>query len=136
MLISPKPPIFLIDGLDVTAFDTIENAVQFFEPVDVKMGEIDAYDSEGRLLHFGVEYSRGSGFWGTLLSSPDYTVLIDVEAEPRHASQLREKLVAFLRHFGADESSLSHASLPELVGRVMEGEKGGLDSGSKRGRDS
>ena len=55
---NPKPPVFVIDGLDVGVFKSVEDAVLQLEPIDVNRGEYSAYDAEGRLLRLAVDGAK------------------------------------------------------------------------------
>ena len=46
----PIPPIFIIDGEDVSIYKSVQDAAFHLEPIDVRNGEYVAYDSKGNLL--------------------------------------------------------------------------------------
>lgn len=125
-----KTPIILFEGLDVSVYASIEDVELDIEPPDVNTYTV--YDSEGRLLHFGVENMKKNrenkkGLCGlinniieTLLPPPQKVVLKSTETHPRHKEELRKALVEFLAHEGVSQEFLSRASLEELINKVIE----------------
>lgn len=95
------PPIFVIDGLDVGVFKSIEDAVLQLEPVDVNRGDYAAYDAEGRLLRLAVDGLK-------VTAHP-------VESEASHAKELSVALSEFLRAMGVMTDDDSEYDLRELV---------------------
>jgi hypothetical protein len=108
----------LFDGLDLIIFKTVQKAELFFEPIDVKEGKCLAYDSKGRLLHFGAR--KQEDLWLRILCPVERTVLLSVEENPTHVVGFRNALVDVIRHAGTNESWLSRATLPELVTKALE----------------
>jgi hypothetical protein len=100
-----KPPVFLCEGLDVLAYDSIEAAERHIEPASIT-GDETIYDSEGRLLHVeAVSKKRVS--------------IQSLEPKPEHNNELRKALVSYLLHTGESEALLAHASLEDLVTKMM-----------------
>lgn len=98
-------PIFVIEGLDIVAFNSIEAAEQFLEPwwVKEKLGKV--YDSEGRLLELIAE---------------DSTVKISSSEEiPMHISELRKVLFDFLKITRNDQCFDPNHELSYLVKEVL-----------------
>jgi hypothetical protein len=112
----PKPPIFLIEGLDVGVFPSIEDALGSIEPIDVR--ECSAYDSEGRQLKLGV--AETGGFLGILFWGNQHVVLDAVDPDPSHATALANSLIQFLEYLSVEEKWLSSAPLSELVRKTVE----------------
>jgi hypothetical protein len=109
-----RPPIFVYAD-DLYIFDSVEEAESYLEPVDVEPGEV-AYDAEGRLLQVVVRGKvRRSGLG--IDQRGAHVELVPVEDEPRHAEELRQALVAWVRRAepGAD---VTEASTEELVERA------------------
>lgn len=96
-----KPPILLVDGLDLMVFEAAQAAEAFVEPPDVADGA--AYDAEGRLLGFETDGRR--------------TFLAERESEPMHGDELRS---ALLRSFEAAGIPCGGLSLPELVSEAVD----------------
>lgn len=127
-----KTPIILFEGLDVSVYASIEDVVLQVEAIDVINNIYTVYDSEGRLLHFGVENMKKNrenkkGLCGlinniieTLLPPPQKVVLKSTETHPRHKEELRKALVEFLAYKGVSQEFLSRASLEELINKVIE----------------
>jgi len=98
---NPKPPIFVIDGLDVGIFASIEDAVLQLEASDIKRGEYATYDAHGRLLELTVDGER---------------ILAHLsEHEPDHAEELSEALREFLKAMGVSSAADPNCDLPCLV---------------------
>ena len=115
-----KPPIFVIDGLDVQLCWTVEELVAHLEPPEVKEGESFIADAEGRLIKLEVVTSKQSYVFGLLTVDGDEVVLRDVEAEPKHGEQLRAALADHLAGVEpASSESVKTASLEELVQKVI-----------------
>src|SRR5215510_8023151 len=85
---SPTPPIFIVDGLDVGVFESLDDAVLQLEAVDVENGEYSSYDAEGRSLRLMTHGDR-------VLAQLD-------EREPSHADELSAVLRDFLKAAGID----------------------------------
>ena len=83
---NPKPPVFVIDGLDVGVFKSVEDAVLQLEPIDVNRGEYSAYDAEGRLLRLAVDGAKITAHLA--------------ETEPSHVDELSAALRGFLKAMG------------------------------------
>src|SRR5262249_11967712 len=65
------PPIILDYRGDIVVVDSLEEALIWAEPDDVKDHEFDAFDGEGNKLHFGITQTRV--LFG-LLAGPHRTV--------------------------------------------------------------
>ena len=100
-MIIPVPPIFVVEGLDVSVHASVEDAALSLEPWWVEQNEGSAYDSEGRLLEFWID---------------KHNVRISLSEEiPRHASTLRSILLSFLSAVGEPVGGDSDSSLASLV---------------------
>jgi hypothetical protein len=99
--INPTPPVFVIDGLDVGVFKSIEDAVLQLEPVDVNRGEYSAYDGEGRSLRLAVDGSKVTAHLA--------------EAKASHADELSVALREFLKAMGEKTADDPGCDLPCLV---------------------
>ena|SRR6185312_5700241 len=117
----PKPPIVLFEDLDLMVFPSIEKAEQFLEPIDVEQGDCLGYDSEGRLLQFGV--IRPRSLWARMSPSGERTVLLKAESVPTHQDDLRDKLIAHLRHVGVSEMWLTQATVSDMISKALEQNK-------------
>jgi len=112
VIVQLNPPIFVIEGLDVTVYHSIEDTLRALEPVDVRNNEYSVYDSEGHRLELGVARVP---FWGF-----EKVVLDDVESEPKHAPELASQLASFLADSGVDPTWLAAASLSQLEKKTLE----------------
>jgi hypothetical protein len=90
--------IFLIDGLDVSAYASLEDVAFDIEPVDAKDHDFLICDAEGRLVQLSTD--RG------------YVTASLVEAEPTHAGDLETALRKFL---GAMREPLADDPTCDLV---------------------
>ena len=134
-----KLPIIDVDGLDVEVYASIEDVELDIESPDVNTCTV--YDSEGRLLHFGVEGVEDmktrenkkelcgliNNIIDTLVSlvpvkcvPVQKVVLKSTETQPRHKEELRKALVESLAYEGVSQEFLSKASLEELINKVIE----------------
>ena len=99
---NPIPPIFVVDGLDVGVFASVDDAVLQLEAVDVKQDEYFSYDGEGRLLR--------------LIADGDRVTAQLAETEPSHAEELSTILRDFLKEMGVkgvEDSSCDFQCLVE-----------------------
>lgn len=79
---------------------------------------LPAWDSRGRRVTFAVEQHR-SLLLGLLPVHREVVVVVDVEAAPAHADELKRALIASLARRGGDPVSLERAALAELVKRAV-----------------
>lgn len=97
----PIPPIFIVDGLDVGVFASVDDTVLQLEAVDVNNGEYSSYDAEGRSLH---------------LTTDGETVIAQLaEVKPSHVDELSTVLRDFLKAVGAEGVDDSSCDLKCLV---------------------
>ncbi len=112
-----KPPIFIFDSSDdVLAFASPAQAEGHVESVDVEDAEYSqAFDSEGRLLALEVEQPTGRNrFLGLEFVALTPVRVVEMEAEPGHAEDLRRALLDALTRVG-HSGGLASASMGELV---------------------
>ena len=101
----PVAPIFIIDGDDIMAFASIEDAEKYVEAVDVHDGIYEGWDAHGRVLTLEADAV-------TRFNAPPVQMRL---AEPLRdeSGNLRDRLAAALdRHTDAD---LQRDSLDEVV---------------------
>ena len=104
-----RPPVFVVDGEDVSVYDSLANAMATLEGVDVEDGLCSVYDADGRritLKGVGVKRSRFSVEVGVVQAT-------SIEAEPSGAEELRKSLLQFGRHSGWAVNE--EMTLPELA---------------------
>lgn len=104
------PPIILDNCGDMTAYESIEDALAYAEPVDVDNGEYRAFDAKGRAIVLGTEPGGG---WGNRR-----TVVLSVEDPPRHAQDLQVRIVAYLQRLGEPVRD-SEEDLPSVIARLL-----------------
>lgn len=97
----PAPPIFVVEGLDVTVHKCLEDAQNWLEPWWVRQKEGFVYDAEGRLLKLEARNKRVTISLG--------------EEEPTHASELETILHNYLRAIGEPIGSDPSCNLKCLV---------------------
>ena len=112
-MILPKPPIFVVEGLDIGIYDSVKDAAQALEPWWVQQKEGSVYDAEGRLLTPEI-------------SGPRVVELIP-EDPPAHAGELETALRAFLKEIGEAISDDPNCTLPCLVDAAARQIQGGSD---------
>ncbi len=106
----PSCPIILDNRGDISGHPTMADALACTEPVDVDAGEFEVFDSEGRAILLGT--APGGRFGNRR------TVVTNVEEPPRHADELRERLLEFLRRCGV-EAGPPGEELRSVVARFM-----------------
>jgi hypothetical protein len=79
---------------------------------------LPAWDSQGRRITFAVEQRRHL-LLGLLPVRREVIVVVDVEAAPAHADELKRALIASLARCGGEPVSLERAALAELVKRAV-----------------
>jgi len=82
----PVPPIFIVEGLDVSVHDSVESAQRWLEPwwVEQKLGKV--YDSVGTLLKLKITGKR--------------VLILPGEQTAGHAKELESILRRFLKEIG------------------------------------
>jgi hypothetical protein len=89
-----KFPIFVIEGMDIAMYNSLDQIQKQLESVDVKNQIYSTYDYEGRLLKLDTDGKQIN--------------VIFVEEDPRHARDLEEKLrrtLRFLKEPRADDET-------------------------------
>lgn len=89
-----RPPVFVVEGGDVSAYDSLAGAMATLEGVDVEDGLYSVYDADGRrivLKGVGVQRSRFTVDVGLVQVE-------SIESEPTGADALRQSLLRFGRH--------------------------------------
>jgi hypothetical protein len=112
VIMQPSSPIFVIEGLDIHVYNSIDETLRALEPIDVRNNEYSVYDRDGRRLELRVARTR---FWGH-----EKVVLDNVETEPTHAAELGNQLASFLAYSGVEPEWLDSASLPQLEKKTQE----------------
>jgi hypothetical protein len=100
-----KPPIFVWEGQDLSAFASAELAVGWLETLD---DDLVIFDSEGKPLR--LEVASQDRRW------PGYTMALREKAEPRNEASLRLALMRALEVSDAAEET----PLAELVEQASE----------------
>lgn len=96
-------PIILSDSGDLLIFESIDEALRYIEPIDVKNNVYRGFDSQGRLLRLATVY-------------PYKTISISLAEEyPHHKDDLVQELKYFLSFMGVSREWIENASLEELV---------------------
>ena len=119
---NPVPPFFLSQPGDLSIFASLERMCRSVEAVDVKDNSYVAFDSLGARIELRVVNERSPGKWFFFLTP---VITGDVvarwsDAEPRHESELRERMYRVLQLHGDDEIEvLKSLPLNELVARVL-----------------
>ena len=107
-----QPPVFVIDGHDVSLHDSLTDAIHALEGVDVADGIYRLFDSQGRRVFLRAEGVRRGRFVVDI-----GTVHLDsVESTPTGATELREALVARLQSLGRED--VATADLATLISAI------------------
>jgi hypothetical protein len=91
-----RPPVFVVEGGDVSAHESLQDAMAALEGVDVEDGVYSVYDADGRRIALegvGVKRSR-------FIVDVGVVQVASIEAEPTGADELRKSLLGFGRHCG------------------------------------
>jgi hypothetical protein len=108
---------------DVRFFESLQEAENYVEAIDVVNNEYVGYDSEGRILSLAVK-PGSTGILGQLGIRRNRVAITIDEQRPSHADELRTLLVSFLRRVGVAQQWLNSASLDELVRKGIELQRG------------
>lgn len=116
-------PILVFEGDNVEAFASVKEAALYLEPIDVKNGTYEAYDSSGVQLDLSTAAAARSrhGLLDYLFRPRQTECVIIGEYERRtpNANELRRRLIAFIsRTEGVAEEELSNDPLDTLVSRI------------------
>ena len=91
---SIRPPVFVVEGGDVSAYDSLADAMAALEGVDVEDGLYSVYDADGRRIVL-----RGVGVRRSKFTVDVGLVQVEsVESEPTGADELRQSLLRLGRH--------------------------------------
>lgn len=104
-----KTPLFIDNNGDILVFESVQDAENWIEPIDVRNGEYEAFDAEGCLLRLTLE--KEPGFWKF---ARETVKISSAENEPSHADELRKRLLRFLK-VANDRPIDDNASLSQLV---------------------
>lgn len=111
-----KFPLFVVEGLDVSLYSSVEALEQQLEGIDVAHNIYKSYDAEGRLLKLKAIGVKEGKFMVTV----GYVRVEDAEDIPTHAQELAETLREHLNAVG--HSVDDKTELKDLVRiRQMEG---------------
>ena len=91
-----RPPVFVVDGENVSVYDSLRDAMAALEGVDVEDGLYSVYDAEGRriaLKGVGVKRSR-------FVVEVGLVQVESIESEPGGAEELRQSLLQLVRRCG------------------------------------
>lgn len=111
-----KPPIFIIENGDISAFRSCETAEKSLEAFDVENGEYIAFDSQGKQLKLKVVPESKKCLFGSTLVNQ---VNIDSSESTSKPEVLKSHLLSFLSHLGfleneENEIKFSLSSIVEL----------------------
>jgi hypothetical protein len=121
MVTAMKPPLFVIEGADVSAYVSLEALEIHLEAIDVKNNIYVVYDSEGRLLTLGTVAKKNPILFGLFCIEVEHVVVLSVETEPKHQIALRDRLIKNLSHSKKQEAAVySQMSLDETVQKYIE----------------
>jgi hypothetical protein len=118
----PVPPLVFAEGHDVELFTSLDELIAKVEPFVVERGNVTAYDSEGRVIDVRVRRTEGSGLLAFLTAGGVRVTARLGEVEPRHVTQLRALLVAYLTGVPGEErdsGDLQGTSVRRLIERVQ-----------------
>ncbi|MHC1725324.1 MAG: hypothetical protein AB9866_04805 [Syntrophobacteraceae bacterium] len=98
---APTCPIFVVEGFDVLAFSSLDQAENKLETIDVRNNVYRAFDAEGHLLDLQITTNR--------------VAIILAEEKPNHVAELELVLRNYLKSLGHEAGSDPKCLLPCLV---------------------
>jgi hypothetical protein len=101
VIVKPVSPIFVIEGLDVGVYASVQDAMLHLEPIDVADKIYKGFDAEGRKLKIETDGVK--------------VLIFTDEQEPVHANELEALLRDFLKAKSEAAGSDSTCNLPSLV---------------------
>ncbi len=115
-----KPPIIIVDreGVDLSIHDSLEEAQNQLEAIDVRNREYVAYDAAGRLLTIDIVTEKTRTLSGLVPADFASVRISDGEAAPTHHVELRKALIAFLIASGSLPEALEHLTPSALIERA------------------
>lgn len=117
-----RTPIIIFEDLDAEAYETVRDAENALEPIDVRNGEYKAYDSRGKPLQLNI-VSRdvtNDQFWKRLLFGPSIRIervaITEDDQQPIQNEHLTHRLREYLRWSGAfsGKASISDRDLQDM----------------------
>lgn len=116
-----KNPLFIIEGLDVSAYAMAEELEKDVEPFFVKKVDYKAYDSEGRILTLGIVMKEKPIYFGLFKTAVELVVVQSAEVEAMHANDLRDALSKYLKYQNKENTEIyDKMSLERLVQKFIE----------------
>jgi len=114
------PPMFLLEGHDLSVFDSLDSLVGHVEPVDAMREDFRVFDSVGRRVGLrgeGVNFKGRSNWGGRTIAEP----LVPAVFEPEVLAAVLRRHVDSVGYdrFGVSEEWVRDASLQDLVGCVV-----------------
>jgi hypothetical protein len=106
-------PLIIDCSSDLYVADSVASTESEMEPIDVRNGEYNVYDADGRFLRPDVVLERRR----------EKTVVKDSEPEDLRPEELRQKIIHYLRTLAMHgtkivEAVLTRESLPGLIARL------------------
>jgi len=110
-----KLPIIVSEHGDISLYDSIDKLERDLEPIDVKNGEFEVFDAEGKRLTLGTAIKSTSGLFGIGKINIEMT-RVDLKSD---GSLDEESLVNLLKNYLVDyvlpKSLIKKVTLQELI---------------------
>lgn len=116
-----KPPI-VAEGDDLFVYKSPEQATSHLEIVDILESNFVAYDSEGMLLDFHIDFFEHTRkfLWFKWKERYQGAILVEHQPPTNCSEYLRKRLLTYLRHQGKSEDLFKNATLIDLIKGVGE----------------
>jgi hypothetical protein len=120
-----KLPLLAFGDGDLNVFPSVADAVAYMEPIDVREGRWQAYDSEGMLLEVSVKQDQPRGWLARLLGGPREVTVIVAAGAANRAAELERQLRAYFsalcqpERFGITADWITAATLPDLIEKAV-----------------
>lgn len=111
---SMNDPIIIYENGDFLFFDSVREAADYLEPIDVKNNEYTAYDVNGRLVDLKIVAESERGFLGISREAERVVFCLRPETD---TTGLSKKIATYLRNVGIVDIG-EDASLPDLVDKL------------------
>lgn len=110
-------PILVIEGNDIAAFESLNDALNWIEAIDALDDVYEVYDAAGRLLTLRAESDTGP------------VTLSGIDEDPRHREELRARLIRFFElvdpaRYGMTKEAIRRDPLLEVVQQFLRAERG------------
>lgn len=115
-----KTPIVLTEHGDVQVFSTVDELLQFAEPIDVKNGEYIVFDADGAPIELYLEQVESRAFFGLVVFEKERVCVRQSETKQTTQSELKRLLIEFLVRTGNMSAHRETESIEELINEARQ----------------